>query len=48
MWFRNKTYQMSLPAMGDIDLAPDEAETLGSIVRGRHQRLRAHDLVKLD
>ncbi|WP_020696715.1 hypothetical protein [Reyranella massiliensis] len=39
---------MSLPAMGDIDLTPDEAKTLGLIVRGHHQCLRAYDLVKLN
>lgn len=47
MWFRNKTHQMSLPGMDETDLTPDEVETLGSIVRGGHQGLRARDLVQL-
>lgn len=39
---------MSLPARGDFELSPEEAETLGAVISGKAERLRTRDLVRLN
>ncbi|WP_020697409.1 hypothetical protein [Reyranella massiliensis] len=34
--------------MEEVELSPEEAETLQAVVRGDHAKLRARDLVKLN